>query len=134
MEKRRRHVNVCTMMSYRECCEEESHMPLKFTGFQEVSLSGIERDQPQHGKSRALIYQRGPSFSSLYGRAGRALTNVILLVNLENSNVQHGLSSNTWTIVAREEYWDRYNSTGNKSCHTILAPLAYVSTNIDVTK
>ena len=134
MEKGHRHVDVCMMMSYRECCEREPQMPLKFTGFDGASLSGIERDQPQHVKSRALIYQRGPSFPSLYGRAGRVLTNAILLVNSENSNVQHGFSSNTWTIIPREEYWDQYNSTENKSCHMILAPLVYTSTNINVVK
>ena len=31
-------------------------MPLKFTGFQEVSLSDIERDQSQHVKLRALVW------------------------------------------------------------------------------
>jgi hypothetical protein len=134
MDKGHRHVNVCMMISYRECCEEESWMTLKLTGFEGVSLSDIEHVQPQHVKSRALIYRRRPSFSSSYGRAGRVLTNAILLVNLENSNVQHGFSSNTWTIIAREEYWDRYNSTGNKSCHMILAPLVYISTNINMVK
>ena len=133
MEKGHQHVNVCMMMSYRECCEKGSQMPLKYS-FQAATLSDIERDQPQHGKSRALIYQREPSFSSLYAGAGRALTNAIRLVNLENSNVQHGFSSNTWTIVAREEYWDWYNSTENKSCHMILAPLVYISTTINVVK
>ena len=81
------------MIPYRKCCEKESQMPLKFTGFQEVSLSDIERDQSQHVKLRALVYQRGPSFSSSYGRAGQVLTNAILLVNLEN---QYGFSSNRW--------------------------------------
>ena len=109
-------------------------MPLNANRFQAATLSDIEHDQSQHGKSRALIYQRGPSFSSLYAGAGRALTNAIRLVNLENSNVQHGFSSNTWTIVAREEYWDWYNSTENKSCHMILAPLVYISTTINVIK
>jgi hypothetical protein len=133
MEKGRQHVNVCMMMSYLECCEEESQVPLNHC-CQEATLSDIERDQPQQGKLRALIYQRGPSFSSLYAGAGRALTNAVRLVNLENSNVQQGFSSNSWSIVAREEYWDWYNSTENKSCHMILAPLVYISTNIDVVK
>ena len=44
------------MIPYRKCCEKESQMPLKFTGFQEVSLSDIERDQSQHVKLRALVW------------------------------------------------------------------------------
>jgi hypothetical protein len=53
----------------------------------------------------------------------------------ENSNVQHGFSGERINYQLLEpDYWDQYNSTENKSCHMILAPLMYIPTNINAAK
>ena len=62
-------------------------------------------------------------------------TYALRLSNLENSNVQHGFSGNYINYQSLEQdYWDRYNSTGNTSCHMILGPLMYIPTNINLVK
>ena len=62
-------------------------------------------------------------------------TYALCLSNLEISNVQHGFSGNYIKYQSLEQdYWDRYNSTGNKSCHMILGPLMYIPTNINLVK
>jgi len=128
-----RHVGVCVIVSYPECGGRERKCRYYYR-CQGVTLSVTERYQPQHGISRALSYQRELRYSQILGGAGRAATNAIRLVNSENSNVQQEFSSNTLTIDARDEYWDRYNSTENKSCHKELGTLVYNSTDINMAK